>query len=69
MQHVDQGTHRSGHILDLVLTSDETMAEKVRMIGKLGSSDHEMMVELNVGVVRTRLRSAKRTTDAGSTEK
>ena len=64
VQHVDQGTHRSGHILDLVLTSDETMAEKVRMIGKLGSSDHEMMmVELNVGVVREEIE--KRIKDYG----
>ena len=50
-QHVNQETHRSGHVLDLVLTTHESMVDNIRMKGKLGSSDHEMiMVDLVVGV-------------------
>ena len=50
---MDKETHQSGHILDLILTNNESMVENFRTIGKLGSSDHEMlMVNLNLGVVR-----------------
>ena len=50
IQHVNEETHRSGNTLDLVFTSDEDMVTVVKMIGKIGSSDHEaMVVELDVG--------------------
>ena len=49
-QHVQGETHRSGNTLDLVLTSDEDMVKEIKMIGKIGSSDHEaMLVDLCVG--------------------
>ena len=52
-QHVDVGTHNSGNILDLVISSSEEMVREVNLIGKLGKSDHEMMIcELETDVVR-----------------
>ena len=66
VQHIDQETHRSGHILDLLFTTEENMVDKVTMIGKLGASDHEMMVvDLELGVVkrketRRRVKNYKR---------
>ena len=48
-QHISEETHRSGHILDLLLTTDESMVNCVKMIGRIGSSDHEaMLVEMNL---------------------
>ena len=50
IQHVHEETHRSGNILDLVFTSDGEMVKEVKMVGKIGSSDHEaMVVEMDVG--------------------
>ena len=43
VQHVSDETHHSGNILDLVLTDDEEMVREIRMVGKIGSSDHEAM--------------------------
>ena len=42
-QHVEEPTHGKGNILDLVLSSDSELINKVEMDGKLGSSDHEMI--------------------------
>ena len=53
-QHVDVGTHNSGNILDLVISSQEELVREVNLIGKLGKSDHEMMVcELEIDIVRS----------------
>ena len=53
-QHVDVGTHNSGNILDLVISSQEEMVSDVNLIGKLGKSDHEMMIcALETDVVRS----------------
>ena len=41
-QHVDDATHDSGNILDLIISSNEELVRDVEMIGKLGKSDHAM---------------------------
>ena len=47
MQHVDEPTHINGNILDLVITRDEDLVQNLRMEGRLGKSDHEIiMVDL-----------------------
>ena len=51
-QHVEGATHLSGNMLDLVLSSDPGMVQKVDMIGRIGSSDHEtLMVHVQSDVV------------------
>ena len=42
-QHVEESTHISGNVLDLVLSSDESIVRDVRMEGRLATSDHELI--------------------------
>ena len=42
-QHVDEPTHISGNLLDLVLSSNDDIIRDVRMEGRLGTSDHELI--------------------------
>ena len=52
VQHVEEPTHKSGNILDLVISKDEHLVENVDYEGRLGKSDHEMlMVTLKLEVV------------------
>jgi ribonuclease P/MRP protein subunit RPP40 len=44
VQHVDEATHKSGNILDLVISKDEDLVESVEYEGRLGKSDHEMLM-------------------------
>ena len=54
-QHVDEQTHRSGNILDLILCDKEGMVDGVRMLGRLGKSDHEtIMFCISVDAKRTK---------------
>lgn len=39
IQHIDEATHISGSILDLVMTKDDGLVQSVRMEGRLGKSD------------------------------
>ena len=53
-QHVEGGTHVSGNDLDLIFASVENMVVEVSKEGRLGSSDHIMLMctlELNVKAV------------------
>ena len=43
-QHVDVPTHISGNILDLLISSDDDMVQCVQVEGRLGKSDHEMIL-------------------------
>ena len=43
-QHVDEPTHTSGNILDLVLSKDDHLVQSVEYEGRLGKSDHEMLM-------------------------
>ena len=43
-QHMEGATHLSGNTLDLVLSSNPGMVQKVEMIRRIGSSDHETIV-------------------------
>ena len=42
-QYIDQPTHTSGNILDLILCDREGVINAVRMKGRLGKSDHEVI--------------------------
>lgn len=42
-QHVEEPTHTSGNILDLVLTNKEGLVSNVRTMGRIGMSDHELI--------------------------
>ena len=42
-QHVDEPTHISGNILDLVLSSDENVVQGVQMERRLATSNHELI--------------------------
>ena len=44
VQHVSEPTHKSGNLLDLVISTDEDMVEGVECEGRLGKSDHEMLM-------------------------
>ena len=44
IQHIDFPTQTSGNILDLALTTSENMVLKVSEEGKLGNSDHSVIV-------------------------
>ena len=51
LTHVTVGTHVSGNCLDLVLSSAFNMVLEVKSEGRLGSSDHEMLLcSVNLGV-------------------
>ena len=43
IQHVEEPTHISGNLLDLVISSDEDVVRSVEMEGRLAKSDHEMI--------------------------
>ena len=43
-QHVTEATHVGGHVLDLVMSSCENMVVGVEHQGRLGSSDHEILM-------------------------
>lgn len=43
-QHVEGGTHISGNKLDLVLASTENLVLEVKKEGRLGASDHEILM-------------------------
>ena len=43
-QHVMEATHQSGNILDLVLCDQENMVTGLTMEGRLGKSDHDIVV-------------------------
>ena len=50
-QYVKTETQTSGNILDLVLSRDENAIRNISMEGRLGKSDHEMMViEVNMAM-------------------
>ena len=69
-QHVQEATHNSGNLLDLVLTSDEDMVREVRMLGKIGSSDHEaMMVDMGTGATSEAEERWMRNYDRGDYKK
>lgn len=59
-QHVDEQTHISGNILDLVISKDENMVDSVDYEGRLGKSDHEMLM------VTMRLKTADGARSAAS---
>ena len=42
-QHVEEATHTSGNILDLILTDKEGLVNNVTMMGRIGMSDHELI--------------------------
>ena len=42
-QHVEEATHRSGNMLDLVLCDQEGMVKEVTGEGRLGKSDHDIV--------------------------
>ena len=44
IQHVDEPTHTSGNTLDLVISKDDDMVESIEYEGRLGKSDHEMLM-------------------------
>ena len=43
-QHVDEPTHTSGNVLDLVISKDDQLIQNVSYEGRLGKSDHEMII-------------------------
>ena len=42
-QHVEEPTHKSGNILDLVLCDQEGMVKEVKGEGRVGKSDHDVI--------------------------
>ena len=44
IQHVEEATHKSGNILDLVISKDEELVENIEHEERLGKSDHEMLI-------------------------
>ena len=51
IQHVDEPTHINGNILDLIISREDNLVQRVRMEGRLGKSDHEiMMADLQLAV-------------------
>ena len=42
-QHIEEGTHIGGNILDLILTDTEGLVENVKNEGRIGRSDHEIV--------------------------
>ena len=54
-QHVEVATHDSGNILDLIISSEEDLVRDVQMIGKIGKSDHAMiMCQIDTEVARSK---------------
>ena len=54
---MEGATHLSGSILDMVLSSNPGMVQKVEMIRRIGSSDHETIVVQIQSDVMTRRAS------------
>ena len=53
-QHVEEATHISGNVLDLILSDGEGMISKVRTMGRLGKSDHEtIMFHMSIDAEKT----------------
>ena len=68
-QHVDEPTHRSGNILDLVLSKDEHLVRSVEHEGRLGKSDHEMlMVTVSMELVKAVVPNNSRDYDRANFE-
>ena len=44
VQHIDEPTHTSGNILDLVISKEEDLIDHIEYEGRLGKSDHEMLL-------------------------
>ena len=42
-QHIEEPTHKSGNILDLVLSNREGLISDICMMGRVGMSDHELI--------------------------
>ena len=61
-QHVDVPTHISGNILDLLISSDEELVQCVQLEGRLGKSDHEMIVA-TIGIVPIRRKKIEDSRD------
>ena len=41
---MEEPTHTSGNILDLVLTDKEGLVSDVKLMGRIGMSDHELIL-------------------------
>ena len=53
-QHVEEATHDSGNVLDLIISSKEELVKDIELIRKLGKSDHVMMkCVIEVDVIRS----------------
>ena len=64
IQHVDEPTHKSGNLLDLIISKDEQLVENVEHEGRLGKSDHEMLIAtLRIKVVEPSAHAGKRNYD------
>ena len=58
-QHVEEGTHESGNKLDLVLCTAQSMVRDVVKEGRIGSSDHDIlmcMLDLEVKVEERKVK-------------
>ena len=63
-QHVETETHTRGNILDLVLSSHDSLVSELSMEGKIGSSDHEM-IQFRVNAKENRARDTTAYRDFG----
>ena len=67
IQHVDEPTHKSGNILDLILSKDENIIDNVEHEGRLGKSDHEMlMVTMRLETIEAVVPTNSRDYDRGN---
>ena len=61
IQHVNEATHKGGNILDLVISKNEQLVENVEHEGRLGKSDHELiMATLRLKMVVPDIPTARR---------
>ena len=63
-QHVKEPTHASGNVLDLILSDKDEIIQNVHLNGKLGKSDHEIIV-FEICVDATRLSEQRPTWNYG----
>merc|ERR1739838_1178110 len=63
-QHIESETHSKGNILDLVLSSHDSLVTEVSMEGKIGSCDHEM-IQFRIIVKENRTRDTTSFRDFG----